>query len=110
MLANPAKAKQKLGWQPELSFEQLVHRMVDEDVKTQKLQGHALGRRRDMGEPVAGSAATGWLFFSPPKLLPARRSRIGPDGDAEAAELIQRRKVMPATVRNKKTYSSNASP
>jgi len=32
LLANPAKAHHKLGWQPELSFEQLVTRMVDEDL------------------------------------------------------------------------------
>ena len=32
LLANPAKAQRQLGWQPELSFEQLVTRMVDEDL------------------------------------------------------------------------------
>ncbi len=32
LLANPAKAHQKLGWKPELSFEQLVTCMVDEDL------------------------------------------------------------------------------
>ena len=32
LLANPVKAHRQLGWQPELSFEQLVTRMVDEDL------------------------------------------------------------------------------
>jgi GDP-D-mannose dehydratase len=31
-LANPAKASHKLGWRPMLSFVQLVHLMVDEDM------------------------------------------------------------------------------
>lgn len=32
LLADPTKACQKLGWRPMLSFEQLVHLMLDEDV------------------------------------------------------------------------------
>ena len=32
LLANPAKAQARLGWKPELSFEQLVTRMIDEDL------------------------------------------------------------------------------
>jgi GDPmannose 4,6-dehydratase len=32
LLGNPAKARQKLGWEPEVSFEQLVHLMVDSDL------------------------------------------------------------------------------
>jgi len=32
LLAQPAKAHQVLGWNPEVSFEQLVARMVDEDL------------------------------------------------------------------------------
>ncbi len=31
--ANPAKAKQKLGWEPTVSFEQLITMMVDADVE-----------------------------------------------------------------------------
>ena len=35
LLGNPAKARQKLGWKPEVSFEQLVTRMVDADMDRQ---------------------------------------------------------------------------
>ena len=35
LLGNPAKARQKLGWKPEVSFEQLVTRMVDADLDRQ---------------------------------------------------------------------------
>jgi len=33
LLGNPAKAKKILGWEPEVSFEQLVEMMVDADIK-----------------------------------------------------------------------------
>lgn len=33
LIGDPNKAKQKLGWQPEVSFEQMIHMMVDEDLK-----------------------------------------------------------------------------
>jgi GDPmannose 4,6-dehydratase len=32
LLANPTKSQKVLGWKPHLSFEQLVHLMVDEDI------------------------------------------------------------------------------
>ena len=35
LLGNPAKAKTKLGWQPKVSFEQLVRMMVDADLDRQ---------------------------------------------------------------------------
>lgn len=35
LLGNPAKARQKLGWQPKVSFEQLVTMMVDADLDRQ---------------------------------------------------------------------------
>ena len=35
LLGNPAKAKQKLGWKPNVSFEQLVAMMVDADMDRQ---------------------------------------------------------------------------
>lgn len=47
LLANPAKAQRQLGWQPELSFEQLVTRMVDEDLA---------GLRRGVQPPVRAAA------------------------------------------------------
>ncbi len=33
LLGDPSKAKQKLGWEPEISFEQLVAEMMREDLK-----------------------------------------------------------------------------
>ena len=33
LLSDPAKANQKLGWKPQVSFEELVHMMVDEDLR-----------------------------------------------------------------------------
>ncbi|HQX53777.1 MAG TPA: GDP-mannose 4,6-dehydratase, partial [Planctomycetaceae bacterium] len=33
LLGNPAKAIAKLGWQPTVTFEQLIGLMVDEDLK-----------------------------------------------------------------------------
>ncbi len=36
LIGNPAKAKQKLGWEPTVTFTELVHLMVDSDL-------HALG-------------------------------------------------------------------
>ena len=35
LLGNPAKAKKKLGWEPQVSFEQLVTMMVDADMDRQ---------------------------------------------------------------------------
>ncbi|HMM19575.1 MAG TPA: GDP-mannose 4,6-dehydratase [Selenomonadales bacterium] len=34
LLGDPAKAKSRLGWQPEVSFEELVRMMVDEDLRS----------------------------------------------------------------------------
>jgi GDPmannose 4,6-dehydratase len=33
LIGSPEKAKRVLGWKPEVSFEQLVHRMVDADLE-----------------------------------------------------------------------------
>lgn len=33
LLGDSTKAREKLGWQPTINFEQLVHLMIDEDVK-----------------------------------------------------------------------------
>ena len=34
LLGNPAKAKEKLGWEPEITFEELVTEMMREDLKS----------------------------------------------------------------------------
>jgi GDPmannose 4,6-dehydratase len=39
LIGNPAKAKEKLGWKPEVSFERLVQMMVDADLERLKA-GH----------------------------------------------------------------------
>jgi GDPmannose 4,6-dehydratase len=33
LLGDPSKAKQELGWEPKISFDELVNEMVDEDLK-----------------------------------------------------------------------------
>jgi len=33
LLGNAAKAREKLGWEPQISFEEMVHEMVDTDLK-----------------------------------------------------------------------------
>jgi len=43
LVGNPAKAKKKLGWKPEVSFKQLVEMMLDADIKLLKEQKR--GRR-----------------------------------------------------------------
>ena len=35
LLGNPAKAREKLGWKPQVSFEQLVAMMVEADLDRQ---------------------------------------------------------------------------
>ncbi len=41
-VGDPNKARERLGWQPRLSFEQLVERMVDADLRElQAVAGHA---------------------------------------------------------------------
>jgi GDPmannose 4,6-dehydratase len=32
-VGDPSRARERLGWRPELSFEQLIHRMVDADLR-----------------------------------------------------------------------------
>ena len=44
LLGIPAKAKRVLGWEPEISFQQLVERMVDSDVEAERLQRSDLQR------------------------------------------------------------------
>jgi len=49
LLANPAKARERLGWVPDVSFEQLVRQMVDADLA--RLQG-----ARPQAPPLAQAA------------------------------------------------------
>jgi GDPmannose 4,6-dehydratase len=42
LLSSPAKAKEHLGWRPEVNFEQLVRMMVDADVAVLSQGGRAL--------------------------------------------------------------------
>ena len=44
LLGIPAKAKRVLGWEPQISFQQLVERMVDSDVEAERLQRPDLQR------------------------------------------------------------------
>jgi len=46
LLADPTKAREKLGWRAETSFEELMRIMVEADLE---LQERASGRRRDQG-------------------------------------------------------------
>ncbi len=39
LVGDPTKAEKKLGWKPKLSFQQLVHRMVDADLERVKKEG-----------------------------------------------------------------------
>ena len=36
LLGNPAKAKRELGWEPKVTFEELVAMMVDQDLERQR--------------------------------------------------------------------------
>lgn len=52
------KATKVLGWEPEISFEQLAFKMVDYDVQTQRLQ------RSDIQKIPANSSKTGQVHMS----------------------------------------------
>jgi GDPmannose 4,6-dehydratase len=43
LLADPTKAKQKLGWRPKVGFQELVRRMVDSDVELAARERRARG-------------------------------------------------------------------
>jgi GDPmannose 4,6-dehydratase len=43
LLADPTKAKTKLGWKPKVSFQELVHRMVDADLELAAREKRARG-------------------------------------------------------------------
>ncbi len=41
LLGDSSKAREKLGWKPEVSFEEMIHMMVDEDLKRVKAEINA---------------------------------------------------------------------
>ncbi|MBO9467528.1 GDP-mannose 4,6-dehydratase [Tropicibacter sp. R15_0] len=51
LLGNPAKAKEKLGWVPEITTQEMCAEMVAEDLKT--AQRHALLQAHGMDVPVS---------------------------------------------------------
>lgn len=51
LLGDPSKAKQKLGWVPEITVQQMCHEMVREDLKTAKR--HALLKQHGYELPVS---------------------------------------------------------
>ncbi len=51
LLGDPSKAKQKLGWTPEISVQQMCAEMVDEDLKIARR--HALLKEHGHDVPVS---------------------------------------------------------
>jgi len=51
LLGDPSKAKQKLGWEPEITAQQMCAEMVAEDLRT--AQRHALLKAHGMDMPVS---------------------------------------------------------
>ncbi|MBW4583317.1 MAG: GDP-mannose 4,6-dehydratase, partial [Tildeniella nuda ZEHNDER 1965/U140] len=61
LIGDPTKAKAKLGWEPSVTFEQLVHLMVGADLKALgliPLNGHVVPSVPDIAtvRQVAGSS------------------------------------------------------
>ena len=63
LIGDPTKAKQKLGWQPSVTFEQLVQLMVEADLKALgliPLNGHVAQPTLDQAtirQTVGGSTS-----------------------------------------------------
>ena len=51
LLGDPTKAKEKLGWVPEITAQEMCAEMVAEDLKTARR--HALLKEHGMGIPVS---------------------------------------------------------
>jgi len=51
LLGDPSKAKQKLGWEPEITVQEMCAEMVNEDLKTARR--HALLKEHGMDLPVS---------------------------------------------------------
>lgn len=45
LIGDPSKAKKELGWEPKVSFRQLVTLMVDEDMKAERQKVEGTGKR-----------------------------------------------------------------
>lgn len=45
LIGDPSKAKKELGWEPKVSFRQLVMMMVDEDLKAERQKVEGTGKR-----------------------------------------------------------------
>jgi GDPmannose 4,6-dehydratase len=45
LVSNPSKAKQILGWEPRVTFRELVRMMVDADMERLKVQVDSLSAR-----------------------------------------------------------------
>ncbi len=45
LIGDPSKAKKELGWEPKVSFRQLVTMMVDEDLKAERQKVEGTGKR-----------------------------------------------------------------
>lgn len=58
LLGFPNKAKSNLGWNPDVSFKDLVHRMMEKDINEAKLQ------RPDVQEVQAGCAKARQVYLS----------------------------------------------
>jgi GDPmannose 4,6-dehydratase len=50
LLGDPTKAKERLGWVPEITAQEMCAEMVEEDLKT--AQRHALLKKHGLGLPV----------------------------------------------------------
>jgi GDPmannose 4,6-dehydratase len=51
LLGDPSKAKQKLGWEPQITAQEMCAEMVAEDLKTARR--HAFLKANGMDVPVA---------------------------------------------------------
>ena len=56
LLGDPSKAKARLGWEPEITAQQMCAEMVAEDLKA--AQRHAFLQRHGHGQPVAREERT----------------------------------------------------
>ena len=45
LIGDASKAKQTLGWKPEVSFKELVHMMVDSDLAAERLKLEGISQK-----------------------------------------------------------------